>query len=133
VTVPAKGFRFALVGIAVAALYLVLYAALLAMGLPRPVANGLAFLLAVGAQYAGQAAFTFEKKLRDRPQAKRFGVMIGLGLCTSLVITSVFGPTFGWSDLASAMVVTGVLPVQNYLFMSRWVFARRLNQMETQQ
>ena len=122
--------RFALVGTGVAALYVLLYLALIAMGLGVFPANALAFLTAVAVQYLGQTAFTFRTSLRDPHQAIRFAVMIGFGLMTSALITDLVGPAMGWAAFVSAAIVTLVLPVQNFVIMSRWVFARRRSQME---
>ena len=114
--------RYAIVGVSVAALYVALYAGFLALGMAQMLANGLAFLLAVAMQYFGQAGFTFGAPWRDGAQGMRFGVMISLGLVSSAVITGLVGPAFGWPVLAASGVVTLVLPIQNYLIMSRWVF-----------
>lgn len=124
-------FRFALVGTAVAVLYILLYAGFMALGMPQAIANALAFLVAVAVQYLGQAGLTFDAPWRDRTQALRFAAMIGLGLLTSALITGALGPAFGWHALVSAAVVTLVLPIQNFVIMSRWVFSRRRDQMET--
>jgi len=85
--------RFALVGAAVAALYLLLYAGFLAFGVAQLLANALAFLTAVAVQYLGQAGVTFDAPWRDGAQAGRFGVMIGLGLVTSTIVTGFIGPS----------------------------------------
>ncbi len=111
--------RFALVGVTVAALYVGLYLAFLRLGLPQVAANALAFLIAVAVQYIGQAAFTFERRLNDRPQMIRFAAMIALGLAMSALIT---GHGLGLPDWAAAVFVTLWLPIQNYLFMTLWVF-----------
>ena len=125
--------RFMLVGTGVAVLYIALYAGLSALGVPHLPANTLAFLLAVAVQYVGQAGFTFNATLRDPYQVLRFGVMICFGLVSSTLITGLLGPAMGWSALLSAAVVTLVLPIQNYVIMSRWVFSIRRDQMETPQ
>ncbi|WP_370400222.1 GtrA family protein [Sulfitobacter sp. JB4-11] len=114
--------RFALVGIVVAATYVALYLLFMAVGLTQSLSNAGAFLLAVALQYVGQAGFTFGAKLSDAPQATRFGLMICCGLITSALITGVFGPGIGLPNWLSAVVVTVVLPFQNYLIMTRWVF-----------
>lgn len=114
--------RFALVGSFVAGLYVVLYLVFLEMGIAKALANTIAFLIAVTVQYVGQAAFTFEATLKDFPQITRFGVMIGLGVVTSTLITAFIGPMLGLADWISAVAVTVVLPVQNFLLMRRWVF-----------
>lgn len=114
--------RFAIVGSLVALTYILLYLAFLALGMPQLPANALAFLTAVGLQYAGQSWFTFGKPMKDRAQGFRFGVMIGLGLLTAGIITGIFAPAFNLSDAIAAVIVTVVLPFQNYLIMSIWVF-----------
>lgn len=123
--------RFALVGAGVAALYIVLYLLFLALGLPQMLANAVAFLTAVAVQYVGQAGFAFRAPLRDGPQALRFALMIGLGLITSALLTGMIGPALEMPDWMAAAVVTLVLPVQNYVIMTRWVFTRTRDQMET--
>ena len=114
--------RFALVGTVVAGLYVALYLVLLEVGLAKALANTIAFLIAVTVQYVGQAAFTFEATLKDFPQITRFGVMIGLGVVTSTLITAFIGPMLGLADWISALAVTVVLPLQNFLLMRCWVF-----------
>ncbi|MEP4195347.1 MAG: GtrA family protein [Aliishimia sp.] len=114
--------RFAIVGVTVAALYIGLYIAFLGAGLPQFFANGAAFILAIVVQYVGQAGFTFKAELKDGSQIQRFGTMIGLGLITSALVTGAIGPWLNLSDWLSAAVVTIILPLQNYLIMTRWVF-----------
>ena len=114
--------RFALVGILVAALYVLLYLGFLAAGLPRWAANTLAFVLAIIAQYGGQAQFTFRKRLNDGGQLLRFGVMTGLGFVTSALITGVLAPAAALDDWVAAVAVTLILPVQNFILMTLWVF-----------
>ncbi len=116
--------RFACVGAVVALVYVAGYLVLLALGLPQPLANAVAFLSAVALQYVGQAGFTFRRPIRDRAQVLRFGVMIGLGLVTATAITAWAGPHLGLSDAFAALAAALILPVQNYVFMSAWVFAR---------
>ncbi|WP_371225198.1 GtrA family protein [Roseovarius sp. 2305UL8-3] len=131
-TTRGKLLPFALVGVGVAALYVALYTMLQALGVTQSVANAAAFLAAVVVQYAAQACFTFQAPLRSKQQVVRFGIMVALGFVTSAIITGLIGPSLGWPDLASAIIVTIVLPFQNYVFMSRWVFLRRSGQMEKQ-
>jgi putative flippase GtrA len=116
--------RFAIVGAVVALTYMAGYVALLALGFPQPLANAAAFLAAVALQYLGQAGFTFRRPVRDPAQALRFAAMIGLGLMTAAAITGWAGPRLGLSDWMAALAVTLFLPVQNYVFMSAWVFSR---------
>lgn len=122
--------RFAIVGASVAAIYAALYLGLLALGTAQAPANVLAFLIAVAVQYVGQAGFTFGAPLADGGQITRFALMIGLGLATSTLITAWMAPAAGAPDWAAALAVTLLLPVQNYLFMTLWVFANTRPQMD---
>jgi putative flippase GtrA len=115
--------RFAIVGAAVAALYVALFTGFLALGLPRSAANGLAFGIAVAVQYAAQTLWTFGKPLAVPDQLFRFLCTIGLGYAVSVLITAVIGPLAGWADWVAAAAVTVVLPVQNYVIFRIWVFA----------
>ena len=124
-------WRFALVGVAVAALYVLLYLGFLGAGLVQPLANAAAFLLAVSFQYVAQARFTFAAPLNDGTQIVRFVAMISAGLVTSALITGWIGPAFALPDWAAAVAVTVILPVQNFILMSRWVFTPAQKQSET--
>ncbi|WP_299780887.1 GtrA family protein [uncultured Roseobacter sp.] len=117
--------RFALIGGLVALVYFLLYLGFLQLGMARGFANGLAFLLAICLQYVGQAGFTFGKRLDDPQQVLRFVVMVGLGFVASGLITGVIGPALGIADWVAAATVTVVLPVQNYILMTIWVFAKQ--------
>ncbi|PCJ07893.1 MAG: polysaccharide biosynthesis protein GtrA [Rhodobacteraceae bacterium] len=119
----AQFLRFAIVGTVVAALYVLMYLAFLAMGLNQPLANLAAFLVAVTVQYFGQTWWTFRKPLGRPDQIVRFACTIGLGFLVSAGVTGVLGPALNWPDSVSAAVVAVVLPVQNYLIFRIWVFA----------
>ncbi len=123
--------RFCIVGALVAGLYMVLYLFFLAMDIAQPLANAVAFLIAVALQYVGQAKFSFGQKLRDGRQVLRFSVMIGLGLVTAAILTGVVAPTFNIPDWAAALSVMLVLPVQNFVLMALWVFSQ--NQLQAEQ
>ena len=114
--------RFAIVGIGVALLYVLIYLALLTLGSPQVIANIVAFLLAVAVQYFGHTLFTFRKPLGLPDQIVRFVCTIGLGLFVSTMITGILGPSMGWQNWVSAALVTIILPVQNFLFFKAWVF-----------
>lgn len=116
--------RFALVGGLVALAYVAGYLLLLALSVPQMLANGAAFLGAVALQYLGQAGFTFRRKIADRAQVLRFIVMIGLGLVTATAITGWLAAPLGLSDAGAALAVALILPVQNYIFMTLWVFSK---------
>lgn len=119
--------RFALVGISIAALYVVLYLAFLQIGMPQGRANALAFVIAVVVQYAGQARFTFRKQLADPTQILRFSVMTGLGFITSALLTGYIAPALALNNWIAAVSVTLILPVQNYILMTLWVFTKSVN------
>ncbi len=123
--------RFACVGVAVAGLYIALYALFLWLGIAQIVANAVAFLLAVTFQYSAQAGFTFRTSVADTRQFGRFIAMIGCGLITSALITGWIAPSLNIAPVIAAGIVTLVLPVQNYLIMSRWVFKTAQDHLET--
>lgn len=116
--------RFAVVGVAVALLYLCLFVLLVRLGAPRVAANATAFAVAVAVQYLGQSAWTFRRRWSDGGQARRFLATIALGFVTSTALSAFVGPALGWPDWLSAAAVTVVLPVQNYVLFRIWVFAR---------
>ncbi len=118
--------RFAIVGVTIAAIYVLGYLLFVQLGLPRFWANGMAFAVAVTSQYVGQTVFTFRRKLGEIDQVFRFGVMIGAGFVTSALITSWAAPLFGAPDALAATVVAFVLPVQNFILMKLWVYAKPL-------
>lgn len=115
--------RFALVGALTALSYVLLYLAFLAAGLIQPLANGIAFGLAVALQYLGQTRFTFRRPLGQPDQALRFAVMIGCGLMTSAVLTGLVAPALAMPHWVAAASVAGILPVQNYILMKLWVYS----------
>ncbi|MCR8827655.1 GtrA family protein [Pseudosulfitobacter koreensis] len=121
---PARIIRFAIIGVLIAVLYMLLYLAFLQIGMSLVAANALAFVIAIAAQYAGQARFTFERRLADPGQVLRFGVMTGCGFVTSALVTGLLGPMLGLEPWLAALMVMLVLPVQNFIIMTLWVFAK---------
>ncbi|MFS4580829.1 GtrA family protein [Phaeobacter sp. C3_T13_0] len=115
--------RFAIVGVTVAAIYVLLFLIFLQIGLVTGFANALAFGLAVLAQYVGQTVWTFRQKLNQPRQAMRFGCAVGLGFVASGLLTTFIGPMLGWPDWMAATIAAVWLPVQNYLFFKIWVYA----------
>jgi putative flippase GtrA len=116
--------RFAIVGVLVALVYVGSYLALIALGAAQPVANSLAFIMAVSLQYVGQACFTFGNRLSDRGQILRFIIMIGLGFISATLITGSIATGLELSNWVAAVIVTITLPIQNYFIMTIWVFTR---------
>jgi putative flippase GtrA len=119
--------RFALVGVSIAALYVLLYLLFLQIGIHQGGANAMAFVIAVAVQYAGQARFTFAKQLADPAQILRFGAMTGGGFVTSALLTGYIAPALALDNWIAAVAVTLILPVQNYLLMTLWVFTKPVN------
>ena len=115
--------RFALVGTTVALVYVAGYLLLLEVGINQRLTNALAYLIAISAQYLGQAAYTFGKPINDSAQIGRFVVMTGLGFLTS-AITGQIGTFLNASNWAAAVVVILILPIQNYIIMTLWVFSK---------
>ncbi|MEP2640119.1 GtrA family protein [Roseobacter sp.] len=116
--------RFAVIGVCTAILYSGLYVGFLSLGITRGPANALAFGLAVCAQYTGHATLTFRTPLRDTRQMARFGITVSFGFVTSAIITGWLGPRLGIPDWAAVGIAAIILPIQNYMFMTLWVFTR---------
>lgn len=121
-------FSFALIGALVAVLYVGLYLTFLRFGLGSGTANGLAFSLAVIMQYVAQARFTFRRQLSDARQMLQFGLMVAGGAVTSALITGGVAPYFMLPPWTAALIVTLILPLQNFVCMSLWVFPKSREQ-----
>lgn len=119
----AQVLRFAIVGVTIAALYVLGYTGFLALGLGQATANALAFGTAVAVQYVLQTAWTFRRPLGMPDQMLRFGCTIAAGFVVSALITGAVGPLLGWADWLSAAMVSVVLPVQNFIVFRLWVYA----------
>ena len=117
-----QGMRFVFVGLAVASLYVVLYALLESLGVPHATANVVAFLSAILFQYAAQTLWTFKKRLDERGQWLRFIVMISVGLVFSTWVTSSAAPNLGLKPLIAAGIVAVSLPAINFILMRFWVY-----------
>jgi putative flippase GtrA len=126
----ARFLRFALVGLGTALLYVLAYVLLLRLGVAQFAANALAFALAIAAQYLGQASYTFEARVADTAQICRFAAMVGLGFVTSVAVTGLIGPAFALGPTLSAVIVALVLPVQNFILMTLWVFTTQNRRTE---
>lgn len=119
----AQVLRFAIVGVTIAALYVLGYTGFLGLGLGQAAANALAFGTAVAVQYVLQTAWTFRRPLGMPDQMLRFGCTIAAGFVVSTLITGVVGPLLGWADWLSAAMVAVALPVQNFIIFRLWVYA----------
>jgi len=114
--------RFALVGLAVAALYGVLYFVLRGMGLVPWLASIAAFAGAVTMQYVAHTVFTFRAPVDEPGQLARFVVTVTVGALLSTVITGFVGPSLGWPESVSILAVVVILPVTNFVIFRFWVF-----------
>jgi putative flippase GtrA len=119
--------RYALVGLLVAAAYLALFLLLRRItSLPVGIVSGIAFIAAVVLQYWAHATFTFERNLRDRVQAARFAVTVGVGFALSTLFVGWVAPSLGICELCALGVVTVTLPILNYVIFLAWVFVSRI-------
>lgn len=119
----AQGIRFAVVGVVVAAIYVVGYWLLLELGVSIPLANAASFSLAVLVQYVLQSTWTFQRPLMAEKQWMKFATLVGAGFIYSAILTSFVGPTFGWPGWVAATVCAVTLPVINYVTMRFWVYS----------
>lgn len=127
-----QGLRFAIVGLVVAAFYVVAYSTLVSTGLSSVIANVVAFLSAIVIQYIGQTRWTFRKPLKVRQQWVRFGTMISVGLIYSTLITNNVAQALGWTATIAAIVVAASLPVINFLVMRFWVYSPPIHGIENE-
>lgn len=54
----------------------------------------------------------------------RFFSMTTLGFITAASITGILGPLVAAPHWAAAFAVTIILPIQNYIIMTAWVFSQ---------
>jgi putative flippase GtrA len=116
--------RYAIVGVLVAGIYVVLAVALrMTTPLPAGPASAIAFVCAIVAQYLAHARYTFGRDAADWLQAARFGTTVGLGFVLSTAFVGWLAPRWGICELCALIVVVILLPIVNYLVFLLWVFA----------
>jgi putative flippase GtrA len=119
--------RFATIGVASTALYLLLFLALRA-ALPAQAANGLALGLSAVVNTAANRRITFGRRGRERLLRHHAQGLLVFGLCLGLTSASL-ALLAAWAPDASAAVELAVLIVANglatllrYLLLRLWVF-----------
>jgi putative flippase GtrA len=117
--------RYAVVGVAVASIYLSIYMFLLfAFPSHRFLANSVAFFLAICVQYLLHSKVTFAAPAKNYKQAARFLVTVGVGYIFSFALTNVAVPRGYMRDTLAVFLVIVCLPVVNLIIFSLWVFAQ---------
>lgn len=114
--------RFALVGVATAAIYALLFLLARTAGVAPWLASTAAFAVAVAFQYAAHAAFTFRRPLRRPDQIARFAATVGLGWATATAVTAAIGPALGLAEAVSVGIAVTLLPVLNFVLFRLWVY-----------
>ena len=117
-------FRFSVIGVICAVIYIAGFVVLSAIGLVPIAANLVAFASAVVVQYVGHTLWTFRGSLRDAIQGARFVAAIGLGLLLSTLVSSVIAPFCGWPSWLTATLVAVLLPISNFAAFRVWVYRR---------
>lgn len=119
------GIRYAMVGLSVAAFYLLVSWALLrAMPNDRIIALVTSFVLATLFQYVLQATATFRRPLANSLQIFRFGTTVLFGLLISIVLMAYIVPLLEAPDWLGLIMVVVLLPFVNFFIMFVWVFGR---------
>ena len=114
--------RFGVIGILVAAVYVVLYTAFFHAGLTPFISNSMAFSTAVCVQYLGQTLWTFQRQLWERKQILRFLSTIIVGMFYSTIIVSYVAQAADWRPWFAAGFVAVTLPILNYIAFRLWVY-----------
>ena len=115
-------FRFSVIGVTCAVIYIFGFIILSGVGLNPFLANLSAFTTAVVVQYIGHTLWTFRGSLRDAVQGARFAVAIGLGLLLSTLVSTVIAPFFGWPSWLTGTLVAILLPISNFAAFRFWVY-----------
>ena len=115
--------RFAVSGgISAAAYYGVAWLVAEGLGWPLGMAGFIGYLVSMPIAYGLHRSYTFQSQGTIVKESSRFGVssLLGIGLSTVLPVAL----THLHLSVAVAFALTCVLvPIANYLLLSRWVFA----------
>lgn len=118
---------FWIVGLGATVLYAVL-AALFSIGetaLLRPgTGSVLAYAIAAAFSYTGHKYFTFVSDGAHRFEAPRFVALTLLGLAISFALPAVLSGILGVPAAIPIVLTCLLVPLVNYLVLSRWVFVR---------
>ncbi|MCP2669694.1 GtrA family protein [Maricaulaceae bacterium EIL42A08] len=125
--------RFAFVGAATAAIFVVGVSSSEQAGLTSPGVTVASYLLAVAFQYVAHAKFTFRRRAASAAQLGRFVTVNAAGLVFSLLMLDVIAPNLGWSRGLVSLIVVLTLPVANFISFKLWAFATTEPDIDTNQ
>lgn len=122
-----SGVRYVVVGASLAVLYVGLSS--LALNLfpawPAWQVSAFCLLITIGIQYITHAGITFQSKLNDLKQGRRFLLVTASGLTVSTLMTTFGVQLTGWSPVFLIILTSLAIPVVNYALFRLWVFTSR--------
>ena len=122
--VAARFLCFGLVGGTATVAYAVLtWVAVALLGWPAPAGSLACYVLAASMSYAGHRLLTFRETVPSRRSGARFTFVAALGYAAALVIPAVVTSLFDISIEAAILATCLVIPLMNYVALSRLVFA----------
>jgi len=120
-----KILRFVIAGCSTTILYFLL-ANVFAAVTPNPVlASTTAYVACVVASYLLQSRFTFRMPNDSRAQVAKFCAVSVVGLVVSVLVMKWAVDSQGLPYWVGALIVSGVIPVANFITFLVWVFVER--------
>lgn len=107
-----------------AVFYMALGAGIVALGVSPPLAGPLALIPVLIVSYLGHKSKTFRSTGAHRREAPRFGLICILDLVLASVVPQL-GVHFKAPPGAAFFVLTGLVPLANFLLMRFWIFRDR--------
>lgn len=121
-----KLLRFALSGALATALYFVLATLAARFGGLGPVtASCVAYIICIIVSYFLQSRFTFSVRNDTPHQVAKFISVSLVGLLIASLVMQVAVNIYGLPYWAGAALVSGIVPVGNFIVFSIWVFVER--------
>jgi putative flippase GtrA len=118
----ARALRFAIVGVSVAAVYVLLYFLLRQAGMIAWIASLLALATAFAVQYTAHTVFTFRSTFQEHGQLSRFLVTVLTGTAVSMLVTLVLVPRLGLPEWLGVGIIIFGLPIANFIIFRLWVY-----------
>ncbi len=126
--IAAQILRFGIIGLTATAVhYLVLRTAITGFGLPPAPANGVAFLIALGASWLGQSRWVFRRPGTDGARMLRFAVSALGGLLGNMAIMAIVTGAIGLPWQAGFLAALIIVPAASFAVNRLWVFRARRN------
>ncbi len=118
-----RSFRFAVVGVATAALYYgLLFLGVERLDLNIVLTSSLAYIVVIAANYMMHYSWTFRVSAPHTTALKRYLIMTSCGFFINALIMYIGASAWQLNYLLMQTVAMGVIIVWNYSVSSAWVF-----------